>query len=176
MREPRALHGAALNGALRWPRGSGSGAQLPAEVFGEDFEGGGLVDDGLLLLGVFAGLVEFFGGGDGGEAFVEIGEGDGAEFGAELFAEFADFGGGGAFGAIHAEGEAEDDGFNFSFRDDCENARDDLGLATVDGLDGMGTDTEFISGSEANAGFTMVDGEDRVVNKFGHCRIRRSDS
>ena len=91
---------------------------LPIEVFFEDFEGGGLVDDGFLFFGVSAGLTEFFGGGHGGEAFVDVGERDAFEGGFEFFAKAADFGGAGAFRAIHAKREAKDDVLNFSLGDD----------------------------------------------------------
>ena len=49
---------------------------LPSKVVFEDFEGGGLVDDVLLLFCLFAGFAELVRRGDGGETFVEIGEWD----------------------------------------------------------------------------------------------------
>ncbi len=134
-----------------------------------------MVDEGLLFFGVFAGLVEFFGGADGGEAFVEVGEGDGVELLAELLAELADFGRGGAFGAIHAEGEAEDDGLDFTLGDEFKDAGDDLGGAAVDGFDGVRADTEFIGRGDADAGVSVVDGEDGVFTKIGHRNLECPD-
>ena len=65
---------------------------LRVEIILEDDAGGGLVDDGAAVLGVPAGGVEMFLGGDGGEAFVESDElGALGEGRAQLFDEGADF-------------------------------------------------------------------------------------
>lgn len=128
----------------------------------EDFEGGGLVDDGFLFAGVFAGLVEFGGGGGGGEGFVVVVEGEVGELVLELVAEGANFLGGGAFGAVEAEGEAEEEGFDLALGDDFAEAVEGFGGGEVDGFDGVGSDGEVVGGGKADAGVSVVDGEDGV--------------
>ena len=131
---------------------------LPAEVVFENFEGGGLIDDAALFFGVLAGFAEFFRGGHGGEAFVNESEGEATEVFLELLAEEADFLGAGSLGSVHAEREAENDGLDLPLGDDFENACDGLGLADVDGFDGVGRDGELIGGGDPDAGVAVVDG------------------
>lgn len=131
---------------------------LPAEVVFENFEGGGLIDDAALFFGVLAGFAEFFRGGHGGETFVNESERESSEVFFEFLAEQADFLGAGALGSVHAEREAEDDCLDLPLGDDFENACDGLGLADVDGFDGVGRDGELIGGSDSDAGITMIDG------------------
>lgn len=138
------------------PRGSGS--RLPAEVVFEDFESCRLVDDAFLFFGIFTGFAEFFRGGHGGEAFVNESKREAPEVFLELLAEEADFLGAGSLGSVHAEREAENDGLDLPLGDDFENSRDGLGLADVDGFDGVGRDGELIGGGDPDAGVAVVDG------------------
>ena len=136
---------------------------LPAEVVLEDFEGGGLVDDVLLILGFFTSETEFLGGVDGGEGFVVVVEREVGEGLLNLFSEVTNLLGGVAFAAIGFEGESEEEGFDFSLGDNFSEANEGLYFVAMNGLDGMGRDPEVVGGGEANAGVAMVDGEDGVL-------------
>lgn len=117
----------------------------------------GLVDDVFLMLRFFASFAELIGGGDGGEALIDVGEGDGAEFGFESFAKSANFLGAAPFGAVHAKGKAEDDGLDFSLGDDLENAVQRVAFSAIDGFDWVGTDGKLVGCGETDAGVAMID-------------------
>lgn len=136
------------------------GGCLFVEPVVEDLDGGGLVDDLLLLPGVLSGAAEFLGGGDGAEAFVGVVEGEVGETGTELRSEGADLCRGVAFRAVHAEGEAEDEVLDAALRDDLGDAFEGIPGVTVDGFDRMGGDAERIGGGKADPGGAVVDGED----------------
>lgn len=136
---------------------------LPAEVVLEDLEGGRLVDDVLLVLGLFAGETKFLGGVDGGEGFVVVVKREVGKGLLELVSEVANFLGGVAFAAVGFERKTEEEGLYFSLGDDFGKTNEGLDFVAMNGLDGMGGDAEVVSGGEANAGVAMVDGEDGVL-------------
>ncbi len=131
---------------------------LAVEVGLEDDLGGGLVDDGALLVGFAAGFLEGALGGDGGEAFVD-GDDFAADGGAEFFDEGGHFLGGGAVGAVHVAGESDDDEADFPGLDDLADAADGRRRFHDDGLERMGEEVEFVAEREADSGVAVVDAE-----------------
>ena len=73
--------------------------------------------------------------------------------------EGADFGGGGSFAAVKADGKTDDEGANPA--DFCElgNTLDRGVLAQMDGFNRMGKDAEVVGGGDADADIAIVDAE-----------------
>ena len=135
--------------------GSGAGVE-PA---GEDFDGGGLVDEGLLAFGIAAGVAEFGGGVDGAVRLINEVDGHVRESFQQPVGETADLGGGGAFLGIEVQGEAEDESDDATLGDDGGDAIDGIGGGKVDGFHRMGEDAKGIGGGDADAGIAVVDSQ-----------------
>lgn len=76
----------------------------------------------------------------------------------QLFTEGADLGGGGALGAIEAEGEAEDELFYLSSGNEFGDALDGIGGAYINGFHRVGHDAYGVGSGDADAGVSVVDG------------------
>jgi len=132
----------------------------------EDFKGRDLVDEVSLSFGGFAGVAELFGGGGGAESLVGIFQRDVREGVADAGAEGADAGRGRSLGAVPPEGQAQQDAPDLAFPDDLGDAGYRVGPAGVDRFHGKGREAERIGDGQAEAGFAVVDREDRMLD--GH--------
>lgn len=110
-----------------------------------------------MLFRIAARLAQFSGGGGGGERLVHVNEGDEGNPLPKFLTEGSDFGSGGAFAAVHADGQAKDDGVNFADRRELDDPFDRIGFSDIDRFDGMGEDSKIIRGGDADAGITVVD-------------------
>jgi len=118
-----------------------------------------LVDHRLLLLGVAASFAEFVSGGEGGQRFIDEHERDGRDALVKSAGKGADFRGGASLAAVHADGQANDEGFDFPQINELGDALDGVALGLMDGLNRMREDAEVIGRSDADAGLAMVDAE-----------------
>jgi hypothetical protein len=87
----------------------------------KDDLGGDLIDDGFLISGVSAGLLEGSLRGDGGEAFVPRNDLQWRE-GSEFFDKLLRLGRGGAVGSIHISWHSNNDGLRSAFGGQREDA------------------------------------------------------
>jgi len=140
----------------------------------EDFKGGGLIDDTLLFLRIFTRFAKFPGSGHRGEAFIDKGQRETSQMSLEFLSKLPDLGGTGPLRAVHAERQAEDDALDFPFGDHFQNAGNNFRPATINGLDRMNPDPEFIGRSKADAGLAVVDGQNGVIHFLKGCPARHS--
>jgi hypothetical protein len=103
----------------------------------KDFYCCGLVDEVFLLFRIFPGLMEFGGGGDGGEGFVGKVEGELGVLSFEFLGEAADFFYGITLGAIEPKRQSDDERANAALLDDFSYAGEGIGFVDVNGFHGM---------------------------------------
>jgi hypothetical protein len=84
----------------------------------------------------------------------------------QLTGEEADLRRRAALAAVHAEGQADDEGADFAGHRELIDLLDRIPLAGVDGGDGVCEDAAVISGGDADAGITVVDAERGVRRSF----------
>jgi hypothetical protein len=121
-----------------------------------------LVDEVFLFFGVFSGLVEFGGGGDGGEGFVGKVERELGVLSLEFLGEASNFFNGIAFGAIEPKRQSDDERADAALVDDFGKTGEGIGFVDVDGFHGMRHDAYGIGRSDADAGIAEVDAESGV--------------
>lgn len=152
---------------------SGPLALLPQPVV-EDLEGGGLVDEWLLLAGGLSGTLQLLGCCCRAQALVGEFERNSWKGRTQLCGEGAYFFRGTPLASVHAQREADEQPAHASFSDQHGDTLHRVGAVHGDRLDGMGRDTEGIGGGEPDAGLTMVDGKNGVFHGGSLSEARRA--
>lgn len=148
---------AAFRGSALHRHGSGG---CGVEVTLQEDGGGHLVDFPFAVFVADVGGVEGAVGLGGGEAFVPGFDGE-VKLGLEGGDEVADFGGGGAVGAVHVAGHADEDETGGFFAEDFLEAADDGGEGFGgDEFERVGEHAEFVADGDADADGAVVEGED----------------
>lgn len=125
----------------------------------KDFHGGGLVDDGFLLLRVAPCFTKLGGGAGGGQGFIDKDERDRWQAFPKLIREGTDLGGGASLAAVHTERQADNERVDLSDFYKPGDPLDGIAFALVDGFHRVRKDAEVVGRGDADPRIAMIDAE-----------------
>ncbi len=139
----------------------------------EDLDGGGLIDERLLLFGIFPCLVQLRRCADSGVGFIDEMQRQARMEGLELGGKAADFLRRLAFSAIEMTRHAEDDGFDLALLNDGADAGERVLLLPMDRFHRVSHDAHWVRGGDADAGIAIINAQSGMCRQIAHANQSR---